>query len=254
MNVSLGDTGANIHRAAALLKRAAKSGADVLVLPETWNTGFFPREGLRELSDGGRKAAEQTAGFIAREYGVNVVAGSVADLRDGKVFNTCRVFDRSGKCIAEYDKTHLFSPMEEDRYFTAGDRLCTFRLDGVRCGVIICYDLRFPELARSLALRGMDVLFVVSEWPLARISHLKTLLCARAVENSCFAVCCNACGKAGGVVFGGSSLICDPNGSILASCGTEEDILCASFDTAAALAAREKIPVFADRRADIYKL
>ena len=83
------------------------------------------------------------------------------------------------------------------RIFTPGDHLCRFRLDGHDCGLVICYDIRFPELTRTLAVQGMDMLFVVSQWPRARISHLRALTVARAIENQMFVVCCNSCGDAG---------------------------------------------------------
>ena len=92
------------------------------------------------------------------EYGVNIVAGSVSNLRGGKIFNTAAVFDRKGACIAEYDKMHLFTPMGEDGFYARGDHICVFALDGIRCGVIICYDLRFPELTRRLSLDGIPFL------------------------------------------------------------------------------------------------
>ena len=88
---------------------------------------------------------------------------SVANARGGRVYNTACVFDRNGELLCAYDKTHLFTPMGEDDYYTCGDHLCCFTLDGVKCGIIICYDVRFPELTRSLALQGLDMLFVVSQ-------------------------------------------------------------------------------------------
>lgn len=158
-------------------------------------------------------------GELAKKYKVNIVAGSVSNVRGGKVYNTAFVFDRAGSCIAEYDKTHLFTPMGEDDYYTCGDHLCRFTLDGVKCGIIICYDVRFPELTRSLALQGLDMLFVVSQWPKERIFHLQTLTVARAIENQMFVVCCNSCGTAGKTVYGGHSAIIEPFGKTLVLAG-----------------------------------
>ena len=97
--------------------------------------------------------------------------------------------------------------MSEDKFFQKGDHLSLFSLDGVKCGVIICYDIRFPELTRTMALEGMDVLFVVSEWPKARIPHLETLTRARAIENQMFLVLSNSTGKSGDTEYGGASLL-----------------------------------------------
>lgn len=253
MDMALGKPDENFSRAKKLIAKAAEEQPDVLVLPETWNTGFFPRENLAVLSKGSSRRVRAELGSLAAEYGVNLVAGSVADLRDGKVYNTALVFDRTGTCVADYDKTHLFSPMGEDQYFVPGDHLCRFMLDGRPCGLIICYDLRFPELTRSLALLGMDLLFVVSQWPEARISHLDTLLRARAIENQVFVVCCNSCGKAGDTVFGGSSAVIDPLGTVLAQGGRTEALVSASCDFSVLKGVRGSIPVFRDRRKDLYE-
>ena len=168
MDVRLGERAYNFARAEALVRRAASQGADVILLPETWNLGFFPREGLAELADPNGENVQRMFGTLARELHVNIAAGSAVTVRGEKVFNTACVFDREGACVAAYDKTHLFTPMGEHESFTPGDHLCTFTLDGVRCGLIICYDLRFPELTRSLVLQGADLLFVPAEWPAVR--------------------------------------------------------------------------------------
>ena len=168
------------------------------------------------------------------------------------MFNTAMVFDRDGQCMAEYDKTHLFTPMGEDDYYTCGDHLCCFTLDGVKCGIIICYDTRFPELTRSLALQGLDMLFVVSQWPKERIFHLRTLTTARAIENQMFVVCCNSCGTAGKTVYGGNSAIIEPFGKTLALGGENEEIITADCDIEIPSDIRSSIPVFRDRRQELY--
>lgn len=203
----------NFAKAKRLIREAMASGPDVVVLPETWNTGFFPKERLSELAERDCARVKRELGGVAAELGVNLVAGSVANVRGGKVYNTACVFDRAGNCVAEYDKTHLFTPMGEHAYFTPGDHLCRFRLDGHDCGLVICYDIRFPELTRTLAVQGMDMLFVVSQWPAARIGHLRALTVARAIENQAFVICCNSCGDAGETHYGGASAIIDPWGS-----------------------------------------
>ena len=157
MDMLLAKPEENFSHAAKLVKQAMEAQPDVLVLPETWNTGFFPRENLQALCDRDGNRVRQVFGALAAQYQVNIMAGSVSNLRGGKVYNTAMVFDRTGACIASYDKTHLFTPMGEDNYYTPGDRLCTFVLDGVKCGLIICYDVRFPELTRSLTVPGLDI-------------------------------------------------------------------------------------------------
>ena len=155
MNMKLGCPDENFSLAEKLIRESVKEQPDVIVLPETWNTGFFPKENLSDLCCQDGDTVKLRIGELAKKYKVNIVAGSVSNVRNGKVYNTAFVFDRDGICIAEYDKTHLFTPMGEDDYYTGGDHLCGFTLDGAKCGIITCYDVRFPELPRSLALRGL---------------------------------------------------------------------------------------------------
>lgn len=254
MDMAFAQPDANFDKAKKLISEAAADRPDVIVLPETWNTGFFPRENLPALSDldGARVKAE--IGALAGQYGVNLVAGSVANVKGGKVHNTAYVFDRSGQCVGEYDKTHLFTPMQEDAFFEKGDHLCRFTLDAKRCGLIICYDIRFPELTRSLVVQGLDILFIVSQWPSVRIPHLRALTVARAIENQMFTVCCNSCGTAGETVYGGGSMIVDPWGEMLAEAGGTQCMIRADCDTSIIEGIRRSINVLNDRRVDLYKI
>ncbi len=256
MDMAFANPDANFKRAAELVVEAAKGGAEIIVLPETWNTGFFPKENLAELADNDGKITKEVFGFLARQLDVNIVAGSVANRRGDGIYNTCYVFDRRGNCVAEYDKTHLFSPMDEDKYFKKGTHLTTFNLDcDLRCGVIICYDVRFPELTRSMTVKGLDILFVVSQWPLARVPHLDALTRARAIENQMFVVCCNSAGKAGETVYGGNSSVTDPWGTVIAHAkDNSQEIVYAECDTSILKGIRESINVFADRRPQLYKV
>ena len=247
MNTAPGTPGENFSQAARLIEKATEESPDVLVLPETSTTGFFPREDLESQCDTDGRQIKARIGELAKKFHVNIVAGSVANIRGDKVYNTAFVFDRDGNCIAEYDKTHLFSPMEEDRYFTPGNRLCRFTLDGASCGIILCYDLRFPELTRALALQGMDVLFVPAQWPQVRHDQLHTLLAARAMENQCFSVYCNAADP-----MGGGSAVYDPTGKALALADGSEQLLLADCDLESLASIRAAIPVFRDRTPLVY--
>ncbi|MBQ8893241.1 MAG: carbon-nitrogen family hydrolase [Clostridia bacterium] len=254
MNMKLGRPEENFSHAERLIGEAMREKPDVLVLPETWNTGFFPKEHLTELCCNDGDTVKARIGSLAQKYGVNIVAGSVSNVRNGKVFNTAMIFDRQGACIAEYDKTHLFTPMGEQDYYTGGDHLCRFTLDGIKCGMIICYDIRFPELTRTLSLPGMDMLFMVSQWPKERIFHLRTLTAARAIENQMFVVCCNSCGTADETVYGGHSAVIDPLGKTLALAGETEEILFAACNMQILAEMRQSIPVFRDRRPALYHI
>lgn len=254
MNMLPGELDKNYEKASCLIRQAAGEGADVILLPETWNTGFFPRERLEERSDKNGERTKKVIGDLARETKTNIVAGSVAVLKEDGVYNTSYVFNRRGECVAEYSKTHLFTPMGEDSYFNKGSEAVTFELDGMKCGVLICYDIRFPELTRTLALQGIQMLFLVSQWPSVRIPHLMTLTAARAIENQMFLACCNSCGVFGETVYGGNSVIYNPLGEVLSHGGETEEIIFADCDFNTLRDIRESINVFRDRRSELYNI
>ena len=242
----------NFASAKELLREANREKPDVILLPETWNVGFFPKDTLREHSDDNCRRVISEIGALAKELNVNIVAGSVANNRGGEVYNTSVTFNRQGEVVNVYDKTHLFSPMGEHEYFQKGKNVLRFTLDGFSCGVIICYDIRFPELTRKMSVEGLDFLFVVSQWPKVRVPQLKALLRARAIENQCFAVCCNSCGKAGSTVYGGNSMIFDPLGELLCEAGDSQQIIFAECETGNLSQIRNTINVFSDRRPELY--
>jgi len=255
MNMRSLESKANFDRAEALVRRAVgENGPDVVILPETWNTGFMPAGDLAAACDENAKAVRARFSPLARELNVNIVAGSVSNNRGGHIYNTACVFDRAGACIAEYDKTHPFTPMGEHEVYTPGNHLVTFTLDGVRCGLLICYEVRFPELWRTLALRGAQVMFLPAQWTAARQYHWETLTAARAIENQLFVVSCNACGERDGTLYGGFSRILDPLGAVLAQGGGEEEIVTADLDLSSIAPLRARVPVFHDRRPALYRL
>ena len=254
MDMRLGAADENFAHAEALIRETvSRERPDVVVLPETWNTGFFPQD-LAACAD--RDGARTRAVFsaLARELNVNIVCGSVANQRGDGFCNTAYVFDRSGEVLAEYDKTHLFTPSGEHHAFRAGDRTCRFRLDGKKCGLIICYDIRFPELTRTLALEGVDLLFAVAQWPEKRTMHLETLARARAIENQMFLALCNSVGAAGETRCGGHSAIIDPWGEYLARAWDGEETITGEADFSVIEDIRASINVFRDRRPELYHL
>lgn len=252
MNVRAGSPDENYSRAEQLIRKAVKRSPDVILLPELWNTGFAPGKIDPSLADKDGARTKAFCGKLAKEHGVNIVAGSVLTRKNGALHNTAYVFDRTGAYIAEYDKTHLFSPLGEGEAYAAGNRFVTFPLDGVTCGILICYDLRFAELVRILALSGAKVLFIPAQWRKVATEQMLTLLRARAIENQQFAVLCNGCGTAYGAEFGGSSAIVDPLGTVLANAGNREKIITGELNFEDQERIRRELPVFFDRRPDLY--
>ncbi|MFW6159054.1 MAG: nitrilase-related carbon-nitrogen hydrolase, partial [Planctomycetota bacterium] len=178
----IGDLGANLVAAERGIREAAAEEPDIVVLPEAWNLGFLPDD-LSDAETAGAGPAHDLLGCLAAELGVHIVGGSIFCRDRGDVRNRCFVFDRRGERVATCDKQHPFAPMGEDQHVRAGEGAGPFELDGVPCGVLICYDLRFPEVARRLAFGGAKVLFVPAQWPEARLAAWRTLLRARAIEN-----------------------------------------------------------------------
>jgi predicted amidohydrolase len=253
MDVAIGEPEANFVKAEAMLELAMAhtDHPDVILLPEMWNTGYALPQ-IHELADRMGERTDALISAFCRKHRVNVIAGSVSDQRNGQVYNTIYAFDREGGRIADYSKIHLFRLMDEEKYLSAGETIGAARFDDVSCGMMICYDIRFPEMSRKLALEGAAVLFVPAEWPHPRLHHWRTLLQARAIENQMFVVACNRMGTSGTTDFFGHSMVVDPWGEIVVEGGEEETILYASIDLSTVERIRRTIPVFEDRRPTLY--
>lgn len=250
MDIAFGQPDVNFEKVEAYLKEAAANGAETIVLPEMWNTGYALTE-LEELADGAGRTLEFLQDF-AKRYGVNIVGGSVSTKKQDGFYNTMYVVDKTGNLVSEYDKAHRFGLMDEHIHLEEGLGLGTFELDGTVCGGVICYDIRFPEWIRTQALNGAKVIFVPAEWPEARIDHWRILLQARAIENQCFIVAVNRIGNDPKNEFGGSSMVIAPWGEIRLDMAKREGIGYAEIDLAEVESVRERIPVFADRRENLY--
>lgn len=247
MHTLLGQREKNMDTLRRLSEKAMQDAPDVLLLPEMWDIGFFPRP-VEDYTDKDGATARSVLSGLARDYRVNIVGGSVArlDSATGKIYNTCYIFDREGREITTYDKVHLFSPGGEDKVFQRGSRLCTFDLEGHKCGLAICYDLRFGSFLSQVA-EDIEVLFLPAAWPKLRQKHWDVLTQARAIEYQVFVAAANGGAAAGEKhPLAGHSAIYDPWGEILAKAGEEEEIITAELDFSALREAREKIPVRKD--------
>jgi omega-amidase len=252
MDIAFGDPEANYKKAGELIKEAAKSQPDVIVLPELWTTGY-DLERLDTIADPNGETTKAFFSELAKKYGVTIVGGSVAVARDNQVFNNLLVFNRDGECVKEYAKAHLFRLMREEQFLAAGDQDGLFEIEGVSAAGFICYDIRFPEWIRSHVLQGAGLIVVPAEWPTPRIEHWRNLLITRAIENQSFVVACNRVGSDPDNAFGGHSIIINPWGEVLAEADDTEQILFAGIDPATLSDIRKRIPVFEDRRPGLYQ-
>jgi len=280
MDVAFGDPEENRRRAEAMINEALKQKKkpDVLVLPEMWTTGYDLAR-ICDIADMNGRPTVKWLQEVAGRNRVNIVVGSIADARQGitqaladyymlagfnmsepdawknrkpRVYNSCYIINREGKITARYDKVHRFRLMGEDMYLGSGEEAVVFELDGITCGVVICYDLRFPEFVRKLALMGAKVLFVPAQWPEPREMHWKLLNIVRAIENQMFVVAVNRSGEDESGKYPGMSLVVDPWGEVLLEGGSRQEVLTATLDLSRIDHARKKITVFEDRRPELY--
>jgi predicted amidohydrolase len=246
--ITLGEIEPNSEHVRRSLEKLAAEGVRLAVLPEMWGTGFAYKD-LNRLAERTAELVAELAG-LSRTYGM-VIVGSLPEPHENKVYNTAYILD-NGIVKGKYRKIHLFSLMQEDRSFDSGSNWLVAETSVGKIGVFICYDLRFPELARRLAVEGAEILVVPGEWPKPRQEHWRTLLRARAIENQLFLVAANCCGIVGKLDFFGMSMIIDPKGELLAEAGYEPENIVATLDFATMTEWRQQIPCFNDRKPECY--
>jgi predicted amidohydrolase len=261
---SRADKAANLERAEGLVEQAAAAGADVVVLPEKWNGigGADVLHAIAEPLDGG-ESVEAMAGW-ARRHGITLVGGSITERREGrdKLSNTCVVVDAGGEVAAVYRKIHLFDVevgglvyRESEAEEPGEEAVLAAVLDDWPLGLSVCYDLRFPELFRILALEGARLVTVPANFTLyTGRDHWELLLRARAVENQLFVAAAAQVGEtAPGRLSYGRSLIVDPWGIVLAQAPDEETVIWADLEAARLEDVRAKLPSLAQRQPLAYR-
>lgn len=259
---SRGDKAENIRIALELIDRAAATGARLVALPEIWTYLGNP--------DGNRANAEPSDGPVAellaeraRKHRIYLHGGSYHQTEPGnpRVLNTALVFNPDGDLIAKYSKIHMFDVVldgvatyEESATVAPGDEIVTFDMDGLRVGLAICYDLRFPELFRILALHGADVIVLPAAFTMTTgKDHWEVLIRARAIESGVYMVAPGQVGTDGnGKWCYGRSLIVDPWGTVLATAPDMETVIEATVDRSYLAKIRRQVPSLANRMPDRY--
>lgn len=244
-DVVLGNKEENYSKIRKLAEKLP-ADCDYLVLPELWNVGY-DKEGMEALAETLKGKSVSFLKKLAKAKNVNIIGGSIIEKKDNTFYNTAVVINRNGELIGNYRKVHLFPyELKEDEMFEPGNEWSILENEGLRFGMMICYDLRFPAFCRNLALRDVSVVFVPAQWPQARIEHFRILMKARAVENQIFIIGVNRCGN-DITRFGGHSMAISPDGVVLGECGTEEEILTVTFQSDQNDYFHKIIPVFGDR-------
>jgi len=250
MDTRLGELAANEAQTEAYVSEAARRGSDLLLLPELWRSGYdLPNASLYATPLGEGPFAWLTS--LASSHGI-WIAGALLEAGADGVYNTATLHSPSGELAGVYRKLHLFGPTSEDLYLRAGDSAPVFDLPWGKTALAICYDLRFPELFRHYALQGATLIVIPAQWPRRRAQVWRTLLQARAAENQLFMVGCNRVGRSEGIPFDGFSAAVDPWGNTLVEARDSQLLLTVTLSLSQIAEARQAIPVYQDRRPDVY--
>jgi predicted amidohydrolase len=263
MIVEIGKVDSNLAKIESLVSKsitpASKEFPHIICLPELSTTGFdlINYKKLAERIPGGK-----TTRFlqqIAKKHAVYLITSIIEEF-NGSYFNCALIINSSGELMTKYRKIHLFplKPMEEAEFFKSGDyfgvtnKQTTVKVGGMKIGVLICFDIRYPELSRRLALEGVNLLIYVAEFPRPRDDVWSVLLQARAMENQIFVVGVNSIGGTNEASFFGKSMVIDPFGNIILEGNDQEQLLFATIDPNLLSEANSFIPTLELRRPSQY--
>jgi predicted amidohydrolase len=246
-----GNVAANLSLMQHLATEAAGRGAGLLLLPELFLSGYNIGAAVQALAETTDGPSARTAAEVARNTGIALAYGYPERSGNG-IYNAALVIDRQGKTVANYRKTHLWGA-EERALFVPGQEPVSFHLDGLHFGFMICYDIDFPEIARGLALDGVDAILAISATTKPYYVVPRHLIPARAYENRLFFLFANRTGEEQGLAYTGESCIAAPDGALLVQCGEAETLAVAEIDAAAYATFRHEHRYTADRRPELYR-
>lgn len=242
---------ANMNQITNLMSIACKNNPDVLVFPEMTLTGFTMNS--RDYAENPENS--ETISFfsrLAKDYSVNIIFGVILNTKE-KPTNNLVVLSRNGELLSRYEKIHPFSYSGEDNYYSKGDAIAKFDIDGISCAATICYDLRFPEIYQVLSAKS-KIIFNIANWPEKRVYDWNLLLHARALENQCFIVGVNRTGTDGkGLQYAKSSAVIDSRGRDVVCTQINNVIDEYSVNITCLDEYRKEFPVKKDRRVELYK-
>lgn len=245
------DVAANLQLMERLAVDAARQGADLLVLPELFLTGYGVGDAVQALAEPHDGPSAAIAARIASTTSLGIVYGYPERCSEG-IYDSAAVFDRTGRLVANYRKVHLWGAYECAQ-FIAGQSLEIFDFEGLRLGLLICYDLDFPEMARALSLAGADGAIALSAITTPYAVVPRHLVPTRAYENRMFVALANLVGQEGDLYYAGESCVAAPDGEILASCGQSQGLAVAALQPERYAAYRREHGYVLDRRPELYQ-
>jgi predicted amidohydrolase len=242
-----------LARLDATAARARAQGAALLVCPEMSLTGYqIGAAGVAALAEPADGPLAQAVAAIAQRHGIAIVYGYPEHNAPGeKPYNAAQCIAADGQRVANYRKTHLFGDIDRAQFCPGDAAPAVFAWNGWQLGLLVCYDIEFPEPARGLALQGADAILVPTANMIAFDEVQRVLLPARALENRVFVAYANACGQEGETTYGGLSTVCGAMGAVQAQGGRDEELLLASLSRSDLLTARQSSQVN-DRRPDLH--
>ncbi len=248
-----------LEKAGRMVREAAENGAQIAVLPEMFNCPYS-RHYFRPIAHLGHEKTVAAMSQWARDNSVLLVGGSIPETEGENIYNTCFVFDEQGRQIARHRKVHLFDVdipgmrFSESATFTPGNEITVFDTKYGKMGVAVCFDVRFPELFRAMAVRGAQVAFLPAQFNTATgPTHWEMTLRSRAVDNEFFVVGASAALYEGfDYECWGHSAVCDPFGTVIDSCDEREQILYSTIDLDRVNEVRRRLPTFLHLRRDVY--
>ena len=240
----------NIETAIGGICSLAADGADLVILPEMFSSGF-DYDNLKKHSETTPEILQKLKQTAQAEN--VIIAGSMPEIEGNDIYNTLYIIDKNGLLAGSYRKVHLFSPTGENDHFQNGTKPVVCRTSAGNIGLMICYDLRFPELCRRLVDKGAQIIIITAQWPSPRVEHWDTLIKARAIENQIFIAAANRCGQSKNLVFPGHSQIVSPWGQELAKANNDSTLLSAQINLDEILRARKAIPCLQERVPAAYR-
>lgn len=250
-SVLIGNKKSTFQNVEKMLDKYEGQSFDLIIFPEAWSVGWCCKNFVKESEELEKSETVDFLKNVALTFGSTVVGGTFIEKQGDEYKNTCPIITKNGKLLTTYEKMHLFSHKgsEENKYISTGNELKIINLNGIKIGITVCYDIRFPEIYRKYSKEGVSVFINVAAWSNKKLEHWNIMHRARAIENQCFMIVADQTGKICENEYNlGHSMIINPWGDIVEWLEGEEGSLTAIIDTEEASKLRNEFPLISDRR------